>query len=39
MKSTQWWFLFEKYVYGLMPSKKLSFTASILIDNLDAIDG
>ena len=30
---------FEKYVYGLTPSKKLSLTASILIDNLDSIEG
>ena len=26
---------FEKYVYGLKPSKKLSLTASILLDNLE----
>ena len=30
---------FEKYVHSLTPSKKLSLAASILIDNLDAIEG
>ena len=28
---------FEKYVYGLNPSKKLSLTASILIDSLETL--